>query len=51
MPFAAIFSTGVALFVGVSTTAHFYPYWLFAILFCFLRYLYHEAIQRRLRTF
>ena len=51
MPFAVIFSTVVALLVGVSTTAHFYPYWLFAILFCFLRYLYYEAIQRRLRTF
>ena len=51
MPFAVIFSTVAALFVGVSTTAHFYPYWLFAILFCFLRYLYHEAIQRRLRIF
>ena len=51
MPFAVIFSTIAALFVAVSSTAHFYPYWLFAILFCFLRYLYHEAIQRRLRIF
>ena len=51
MPFAVIFSTIAALFVAVSTTAHFYPYWLFAILFYFLRYLYHEAIQRRLWIF
>ena len=51
MPFAVIFSTTAALLVAVSSTAHFYPYWLFAILFCFLRYLYHEAIQRRLRIF
>ncbi len=44
MPFAVIFSTVAALFVGVSTTAHFYPYWLFAILLCFVRYLYREVL-------
>lgn len=45
MPFAVIFSTVVALFVGVSTTAHFYPYWLFAILLCFVRCLYCEVLE------
>ncbi len=46
MPFAVIFSTVAALFVGVSTTAHFYPYWLFAILLCFVRSLYREVLAK-----
>lgn len=44
IPFAVIFSTVVALFVGVSTTAHFYPYWLFVILLRFVRCLYCEVL-------
>ena len=43
MPFTVIFSTVVALFVAVSTTAHFYPYWLFAILLRFVSCLYYDA--------
>lgn len=46
MPFAVIFSTVVALFVAVSTTAHFYPYWLFAILFRFVGRLHREVEAR-----
>lgn len=42
MPFAAMFCTAVALFISVSTTSKFYPFWLFAILLCFIRYLYRE---------
>ena len=51
MPFAAIFSTAAALFVAVSTTAHFYPYWLFVILLCFVRCLYREALTSPTRGF
>ncbi len=51
MPFAVIFSTVVALFVGVSTTAHFYPYWLFAILLSFVRCLYCEVLAGPFRVF
>ena len=46
MPFAVIFSTVVALFVAVSTTAHFYPYWLFAILLSFVRHSYREIMAK-----
>ncbi len=46
MPFAVIFSTVAALFVAVSTTAHFYPYWLFAILLCFLHRLYCKVLAK-----
>ena len=45
MPFAIIFSTAAGLFVAVSTTAHFYPYWLFAILLSFVRHLYREVLE------
>ena len=44
MPFAVIFSTSFALFISVSSTAKFYPFWLFAILLCFTRCLYREAL-------
>ena len=45
MPFAVIFSTSFALFISVSSTAKFYPFWLFSILLCFVRYLYCEALE------
>ncbi|MDE0330390.1 MAG: O-antigen ligase family protein [Nitrospinae bacterium] len=51
MPFAVIFSTVAALFVAVSTTAHFYPYWLFAILLCFVQFLYGEVLTGPTRGF
>ena len=51
MPFAVIFSTIAALFVAVSTTAHFYPYWLFAILLRFVRCLYGEVLAGLFRGF
>ena len=46
MPFAVIFSTVAALFVAVSTTAHFYPYWLFAILLCYVQRLYCGVLTK-----
>ncbi len=51
MPFAVIFSTVAALFFAVSTTAHFYPYWLFAILLHFVRCLYREVLAGPSRGF
>ena len=44
MPFAVIFSTVVAVFIGVLSVALFYPFWLFAILLRFTRCLYREAL-------
>ncbi len=44
MPFAAMFCTAVALLISVSSTSKFYPFWLFAILLCFIRYLYREIL-------
>lgn len=51
MPFAVIFSTVAALFVAVSTTAHFYPYWLFTILLRFVHCLYCEVLAGPFRGF
>lgn len=45
MPFAAIFSTVVAVFISTLSVALFYPFWLFAILLCFTRHLHREAVK------
>ena len=47
MPFAVVFSTAAALFIGVSTTAHFYPYWLFVLLLRFVRHTYTREVLSR----
>ena len=44
MPFAVIFSTVAVVFISVLSVALFYPFWLFAILLCFTRCLYREAL-------
>ncbi len=49
-PFAVIFSTSFALLLSVSTTAKFYPFWLFAILLSFTRHLYREAMKAHSST-
>ncbi len=50
MPFAVIFCTIPALFIAVSTSAKFYPIWLFAILLHFVRYIYREITMASVRA-